>query len=128
MNLVHFRTQQVHPRPGGTLQIAAGCPLLRRDRGHIQFTAEEAFRDAIPLAGGVAPEHASRAEGPGAQSERIRQEAEGYCTPTLESGCTFVTGGGFHLPMSASDFGAYIRISKLNGSLGAGSQLASLSF
>jgi hypothetical protein len=39
-----------------------------------------------------------------------------------------VTGGGFHLPMSTSDFGAYMRINKLNGSLGAGSQLASLSF
>ena len=39
-----------------------------------------------------------------------------------------VTGGGFHLPMSASDFGAYMRIVRLNGPFGAGSQLASMSF
>ena len=35
-------------------------------------------------------------------------------------------GGGFHLPVSASDFGAYSRIVRLNGPFGAGSQLASL--
>jgi len=40
---------------------------------------------------------------------------------------TRVTGGGFHLPVSASDFGAYRRMVKLNGPFGAGSQLASLS-
>src|SRR5215510_4790446 len=39
----------------------------------------------------------------------------------------FTTGGGFHFPVSASDFGAYKRIVRLNGPFGAGSQLASLS-
>ena len=38
-----------------------------------------------------------------------------------------MTGGGFHFPVRASDFGAYSRISKLNAPFGAGSQLASLS-
>ena len=42
--------------------------------------------------------------------------------------CTRVIGGGFHLPVSASDFGAYMRMVKLNWLFGAGSQLASLSF
>jgi hypothetical protein len=41
--------------------------------------------------------------------------------------CDLTTGGGFHLPVSASDFGAYSRIVRLNGAFGAGSQLASLS-
>src|SRR6185436_10586063 len=40
----------------------------------------------------------------------------------------FTTGGGFHLPVSASDFGAYRRIVRLNGAFGAGSQLASKPF
>ena len=40
----------------------------------------------------------------------------------------FVTAGVFHLPVSASDFGAYMRVSRLNGSLGAGSQLDFVSF
>jgi hypothetical protein len=40
--------------------------------------------------------------------------------------CTRVTGGGFHFPVSTSDFGAYMRMSKLNAVFGAGSQLASL--
>lgn len=40
---------------------------------------------------------------------------------------TRITGGGFHLPISASDFGAYNRMVRLNGPFGAGSQLVSLS-
>jgi hypothetical protein len=52
---------------------------------------------------------------------------ETYCAPRLGSPWTFVTGGGFHLPMSTSDFGAYMRIVRLNGPFGAGSQLASKS-
>src|SRR6185369_13467192 len=38
------------------------------------------------------------------------------------------TGGGFHLPVSASDFGLYRRMVRLKPPFGAGSQLASLSF
>src|SRR3981189_911658 len=41
--------------------------------------------------------------------------------------CDFTTGGGFHLPVSASDFGAYRRIVRLKAPFGAGSQLASSS-
>jgi Protein of unknown function (DUF1214) len=40
---------------------------------------------------------------------------------------TFVTGGGFHLPVSASLFGAYRRMVRLKGPVGDGSQFASLS-
>jgi hypothetical protein len=40
---------------------------------------------------------------------------------------TCVTGGGFHFPVSASDFGAQRRMVKLNGPFGVGSQLTSLS-
>ena len=40
---------------------------------------------------------------------------------------TFVTGGGSHLPVSASLFGAYRRMVRLKGPVGAGSQFASLS-
>src|SRR5215469_13384904 len=50
-----------------------------------------------------------------------------YCAIRLESSGTLVTGGGFHLPVSASDFGAYRRMVRLKGPLGAGNQLASLS-
>src|SRR5262245_10768710 len=35
-------------------------------------------------------------------------------------------GGGFHLPASASDFGAYNRMQRLKAPLGAGNQFASL--
>ena len=59
---------------------------------------------------------------------RITLWFKNYCAVRPVSPCTFVTGGGFHLPMSTSDFGAYMRINKLNGALGAGSQFASLSF
>jgi hypothetical protein len=44
-----------------------------------------------------------------------------------EGPCALVTGGGFHLPVRASLFGAYRRMVRLNGSLGAGSQFASFS-
>ncbi len=35
--------------------------------------------------------------------------------------------GGLHLPVSAFDRGPYKRVTRLNGPLGAGSQLASIS-
>ena len=44
------------------------------------------------------------------------------CDPT-----SLTTGGGFHLPVRASDLGAYSRIVRLNGPFGAGSQFASMS-
>jgi hypothetical protein len=50
-----------------------------------------------------------------------------YWPPSGASVCARATGGGLHLPVSACDFGAYIRIVRLNGPLGAGSQLVSLS-
>ena len=49
-----------------------------------------------------------------------------YCATKLGSDGSRITGGGFHFPVSASDFGAYMRMSKLNAVFGAGSQLASL--
>src|SRR4051794_33453485 len=51
----------------------------------------------------------------------------GYGAATADDPSLFIIGGGFHLPVRASDFGAYSRIHKLNAPFGAGSQLASLS-
>src|SRR3954451_10533442 len=51
----------------------------------------------------------------------------GYCVARLGRPCAFVTAGGAHFPVSASDFGPYRRMVRLNDPLGAGSQLASLS-
>src|SRR5262249_48959025 len=45
---------------------------------------------------------------------------------TSERPSSFTTGGGFHLPVSASDFGAYSRMQRLNAPFGAGNQFASL--
>src|SRR6516165_8086190 len=49
-----------------------------------------------------------------------------YWGITSEGPSTVVIGGGFHLPVSASDFGAYSRMQRLNAPLGAGNQFASL--
>jgi hypothetical protein len=43
-----------------------------------------------------------------------------YCALRPGSACIRVTGGGFHLPVSASDLGAWSHISKLNLPFGAG--------
>lgn len=56
----------------------------------------------------------------------LRHEASCYCAlkPTVSDVLT--TGGGFHLPVSASALGLYSRMVRLNPPLGDGSQLASL--
>ena len=43
------------------------------------------------------------------------------------SAATFLTWGGFQLPSRISFFGQYSRMTRLNSSLGAGSQFDSLS-
>ena len=50
-----------------------------------------------------------------------------YCAWSGDGPWSLTTGGGFHLPVSASDRGAYSRIVRLNGPLGAGNQFASKS-
>jgi hypothetical protein len=51
----------------------------------------------------------------------------GYCAVKAGSSSTRWIAGGFHFPVSASDFGLYRRMVRLNAPFGAGSQLLSLS-
>src|ERR1700760_928330 len=76
--------------------------------------------------GGLSPVHllfygpaAPHAQAP------VRNSPNVYCAPR-GTASTRETGGGFHCPVSASSFGAYSRIVRLNGPFGAGSQFASL--
>ncbi len=57
----------------------------------------------------------------------IGRRADGYCVVKIGTSWAFTMGRGFHLPVRASDFGAYRRMVRLKGPLGAGSQLASFS-
>jgi hypothetical protein len=68
------------------------------------------------------------------QTSQPRATVVGWAVPvarywgTSRGSCeALVTGGGFHLPVNASAFGAYRRIVKLKAPFGAGSQFATLS-